>query len=208
MSLNGCAEMVCRELVHAGGVAGAPEDWGWFNLVYTGPFARAHVERILRDKVDILHVVIMPLANDPAPIFGFDVIALSGRMTGMFLDLTPTVTAAPWPSVPRIEGSRRPLPDWAHFFSDQMVSCVPTESDVWAGLTVLREYVRGALDPWADGDSVAIAQKQQAYTENQRANPKTYRMLASIVGPEKAHSFIHTVLWPDVITGDEPHGRK
>lgn len=205
MSLNACTEELIRELVAAGSDTHPVEDYGWFNLVLSGPYARAHVERIVRHKVNILHCVVMPHTNDPAPIFGFDVIGLNGYLTGMFLDLTPTAKTDPWPVTPNIEGTPRALPDWANFFSRQMISVVPTEKDVWAGLRVLREHL-GLLRSDA-GDSRVIAAQQQFYTEQQRANPKTYRMLASIVGPEKANEFIRTVLWPDVIPGGN-HGRS
>lgn len=204
MLLNQCAETMARDLVRIGVDNHPVDDYGWFNLCLSGPYARAHLERLVRDKVDILHCVVMPYTNDPAPIFGFDVIALNGKLTGLFLDLTPTVRSDYWPMEPIIEGDRRPLPEWADFFSRQFICCVPTEPDVWAGPQLLRKYLR-TLNPRANGDRQAIAGQQQFYTERQRANPKTYRMLASIVGPEKANKFIRTVLWPDVITGDKSH---
>ena len=200
MSLNRCAELIARELSATGARYVPAGNWGWFNMCLTGPFARAHLERIVRNKVDILHCVVMPHTNDPAPIFGFDVIALNDQLTGLFLDLTPTAEPAPWPITPEVKGEPRPLPDWATFFSPQFISCVPTRDDVWSGLTVLREHLR-MINQFADGDRRLISCAQQLYTERQRANPKTYRMLQSIVGPEKADEFIRTVLWPDVITG-------
>ena len=207
MLLNHVAELIGRELIRRGDETVDTGDWGWFNLCITGPIARAHLERLVRKKVDILHCVIMPHTNDPAPVFGFDVIALNGTLTGMFLDLTPMGGPPQWPVELRIEGDPRPLPDWANFFSEDMISIVPTKSDVWAGLTLLRAYLN-MLRPNAKSDCKAIGCRQQYYTEQQRANPKTFRMLASIIGEEQADEFIRTVLWPDVIKSGGSHARS
>ena len=207
MLLNHVAELIGCELIRRGDETVDTGDWGWFNLCITGPFARAHLERLVRKKVDILHCVIMPHTNDPAPVFGFDVIALNGTLTGMFLDLTPMGGPPRWPVPLKIEGKTRPLPDWANFFSPQMISIVPTKADVWMGLTLLRVYL-DMLRPDANGDCKTIGCRQQYYTEQQRANPKTSRMLASIIGDERADEFIRTVLWPDVITAGGNHGRS
>lgn len=204
--LNQVAALLASELVRTSPTSLPVGDWGWFNVCLTSDrFKRAHLERIVRNKVDILHLVIMPHENDPAPIFGFDVIALNGRLTGMFLDLTPTVADEPWPLNPVINGPQRPLPDWATFFSRQFVSCVPTKEDVWVGHKILQKYL-DRLNPLGAADTDKVKASQQRYTEYQRQNPKTNRMLASIVGPERAEEFIHTVLWPDVILGGSKDG--
>ena len=175
-------------------------DWGWFNAVWKGgPFRRAHLERLVTPKTDIIHCVVFPRRDDPAPVFGFDTITLSGKNTGLFVDMTPMTTAPyRWWPMPEMEGEHRPLPDWAEFFSDDVIAVRPTDMDVWSGAAQIRQYLRklGAYVPEAQEK---IEAAQQDYTENQRQNPKTRKMLASILdSDDKAREFIHTVLWPDV----------
>ena len=71
----------------------------WVNRVFTAPsFRRAHVEWLeILDVFAVAHVVILPRLNDPAPIFGFDMIAGRKQATGIFLDFSPVV---PGPCVP------------------------------------------------------------------------------------------------------------
>ena len=208
MSLKKLTEALVERLVQIGSVAETEPDWPWFTLNLTGNlFARAHLQRMTGPKVDIVHCTVFPHTNDPSPVFGFDVVELNGQATAMFLDQTPTVGPEPdWPDGVTIQGHDRMLPTWATFFSKQMVSCVPTEVDMDRGVVLLGHYL-DRLRPDVDGDAQAIAAAQQHYTEMQRANPKTYRMLASVIGPDRADEFIRTVMWPDVITGAS-HGKQ
>jgi len=134
----------------------------------------------------------MPHTNTDSPIYGFDVIEINGNFTGMFLDVTPTVGNRTV-SIPQV-GTPRPLPDWAHFFSDQFVCSTPSADDIHAGVTVLQDYI--SILPGNKANSVLA---QQHYVECQRANPQTFRMLQSNIGKERAHDFVHNLLFPDVI---------
>lgn len=204
--LQQVADRLSVQLTRTGATRQPVDDWGWFNAVWAGgPFRRAHLERLVTDKVDIVHCVVMPHLTDPAPVYGFDAVAMNGQLTGLFLDMTP-MTNAPyrWWPVPAMDGEPRSTPEWADFFSDDFIAVVPTEHDLWSGTRTLRQYLRklGAYVPEA---KETIRAAQQQYTENQRHNPKTRRMLAAVVGgPERADAFIDGVLWPDV--EDAPNG--
>ena len=193
------ANAIAKALNRAGATRQPTEDWGWFNAVWAGgPFRRAHLERLVTHKVDIVHCVVMPHFTDPAPVYGFDLISLGGNLTGLFLDLTP-MTDAPYDwTRPTMSGEERDLPDWAGFFSDDFIAVVPTEDDLWAGVRTLRHYL-GRLGFYCPETKEAVRTAQQRYTENQRQNPKTHRMLSAVTGgPDSADRFIHEVLWPDV----------
>ena len=200
MGLNRVEEELTVMLDRTGAVRQPVEDWGWHNVVWTGgPFARAHLERMKRGKSDVLHCVVVPHPHDPAPVFGFDVIALGGKLTGLFLDWTP-VTTAPykWHPKPRVDGESRPLPEWADFFSADVISIRPEDQDVWAGIAALQQYLP-KLGFRAPELREQIKAGQQQYIESQRANPKTRRLLAAELGSdEQARAYIGRMLWPDV----------
>jgi hypothetical protein len=91
--------------------------------VYSGAkFRRAHLDIIDARETKglyMMHLCIFPHTNDPAPIFGFDVIAGAKKVTGAFHDFSPIepdhvlmdlftsrVTGLEW-------SKPRELPDWA-----------------------------------------------------------------------------------------------
>lgn len=170
------------------------EDYGWENYVWQSKkFAWAHLEKFYTDKVSVLHCVVMPHGVSNAPIFGYDVIEINGKLTGMFMDLTP-VDKQTFP-LPAITGTVRPVPDWGDFFSNNFICCVPTLADIQIGVTVFNYYV----DLLPSTTSADFRPAQQRYINGQRKNPQTFRMLKSIIGEEKAHQFVNTVLFPDIV---------
>lgn len=167
-------------------------DYGWENHVWGSQlFSWAHLEKFCTNKVSVLHCVIMPNNNSDAPIFGFDVIELSGHLTGMFLDLTPVNQEVF--HVPQV-GEKRDIPEWADFFSPNFLCCKPSEEDLWAGVELLKEY----LDILPRDSSADYTTQQQNYIDGQRKNSQTQKMLASFIGKEKADKFIHEVLFPNI----------
>jgi hypothetical protein len=67
--------------------------YSWPNSVYaSNSFRRAHIDIVdAREskKLYMLHLCIFPHAYDPAPIFGFDIIAGPSKVTGAFHDFSP-----------------------------------------------------------------------------------------------------------------------
>lgn len=167
-------------------------DYGWENYVWTSDkFAWAHLQKFATEKSSILHCVIMPHSNRNAPIFGFDVNELSGQLIGMYLDITPVNDQEYY--IPRI-GESRPRPDWATFFSTHFVCAKPQcMDDVWHGIDILKGYLQ-LLPGGADGD---YTEAQRRYTQGQKKNPHTHRMLKKFIGAEQATEYIETVLFPD-----------
>ena len=155
-------------------------------------FRWAHFEHYTTDKVEIVHLVVMPKKNSRAPIYGFDVINISGTLTGMFLDLTP-VDGRTW-ELPQV-GTPRPVPEWGGFFSDSFVCCKPNSiQDVAVAVDVLNKYLTWLPDMTMENYTV----QQQAYIEGQRANPQTRKMLSAHIGEDKANEYFYNYLWPDV----------
>ena len=168
------------------------KDYGWENHVWESRlFSWAHLEMFCTEKVSVLHCVIMPHKNSSAPIYGFDVIELSGHLTGMFLDLTSVDNKTY--AVPRV-GEARPIPEWADFFSPNFLCCRPSEHDIWSGVDLLTEY----LDMLPYSSESDYSKQQQKYIDGQRKNPQTRKMLMSHIGKEKADEFIEEVLFPNI----------
>lgn len=173
------------------------DDWGWENILWSGDKIRwAHLEKYAHPKASILHLVIMPQFNVPAPIYGFDLVELNGNITGMFLDFTPTTK----PTQPAISGqleNPRPIPDWADFFSEYFVCCKPNEAEVEDAIQSLPKYLYILKKQEIVEDTVdLVKQKQLQYITGQRKNPQTRRMLIAHCGEEKATQFIDQVLFP------------
>lgn len=169
-------------------------DYGWTNHVWiSDKYSWAHLEKFTYKKVNVLHCVVMPHRYSNAPIYGFDIVEMSGNLTGMFLDLTPVdgFTYA----VPDV-GLRREPPAWACFFSDNFCCCKPSENDLQAGVDLLKMYIKTNL-PWES--DIDYGKQQQRYIIGQRSNPQTRRVLQAAIGHKRADEFIETILFPDII---------
>ena len=106
----------------------------WDNNLFFSPSIRyGHLEYFCgsNDKIEVLHNVIYPCYFKAIPIFGFDVISLGGKITGIFLDFTPS----PFDSADlrklqetvkhELKDYSRSLPDWAKFFSPDFLALFP-----------------------------------------------------------------------------------
>lgn len=173
-------------------------EWEWLNIRWTGDGIRwAHLEEYtMTPKVHILHLVIMPELDNPTPIYGFDLIGLSGQMTGLFIDFTETGVPAP-PATEYQFRDPRPRPDWAYFFSDHFVCVKPNEDEL--------DHATQTLSTWLDifdrspRDQMFIdmvREKQYNYCINQQKNDKTRKMLTAHIGQERADQFVDEVLFP------------
>lgn len=187
-----------------------PADVVWENTLLRSPtFRRAHVETFMKpDKVGVLHVCVFPHWDDPAPIFGFDLVAGPARITGIFLDLSPVLPSRPQLTLRDAVGSaalqafatRRALPEWADIFSEDMVAIRPVSGEeidralalAEQALDVLLATVRVTTGQVVD----AIAAGQARYCAGQRQNEHTVRMLTNFIGLEEARRFVDQVLFP------------
>ena len=121
------SKLSCYEAIDEG------HNYSWPNFVYKGKgFRRAHLDIVdAREskKLYMMHLCIFPGVNDPAPIFGFDIIAGPNKVTGAFHDFSPVSPDHPmlgW-FHNRVSGytwsKQRELPEWArNIFSGSMVA--------------------------------------------------------------------------------------
>lgn len=186
------------------------EDFGWENYRYYGPgFRLAHVERYFHDNLLVLHVTCFPHANDASPIFGFDVIGSekSNKVTGVFLDWSPTIVTHRW-NLNKSITNNRDLPEWANIFSDYMIAYRPdTEAEIDSifdfAVRSFREYFSNINNSLTsrlvtENNINIITEKQNRYCEQQAKNPRTLAALTHKIGEERAVYFMNEVLFPKI----------
>jgi Ferredoxin-dependent bilin reductase len=186
----------------------------WYNDLYLSPSIRyGHVEYFKAEgRVEVLHAVFYPSFFKPIPIFGFDIIALGGKVTGLFCDFTraPFTIEALSRSLKdlnhKYKENIRTLPEWANFFSEDFVCINPNgldEKQLIEDFTgIFRCFI--GYSNWEDYtgkynsmDDVKLSiNTQNFYSLNQRKNDKTSKALSAYIGEEKAKEFIENVLFP------------
>lgn len=186
------------------------------NDTYESPaFRKLHVEYgEIGDGFRVVHCVITPHANVPAPIFGADIVQRGSKTTFCITDLSPVDADGHLPlaylhPVRHLQrnfirtSSVRPMPTWGReIFSDACVTLSPRTNEcvrLWARYTlaVHRFYLYTAsLTPrtvWTD----SVREAQQKYAHYQRQNDKTRGVLVRHFGDEFADEYIRTVLFDD-----------
>jgi hypothetical protein len=185
--------------------------YSWPNHVYQGHyFRRAHLDIVdAREtkKLYMMHLCIFPNINDPAPIFGFDIIAGPNKVTGAFHDFSP-VGEHPlnqWfaDTVKNYEWTKeRQLPEWAkNIFSGNMVAAgnIQTEEELQKVLSLVKDNLQHYLKSLTGGGLQDYTSKQNWYCYNQKQNPHTPRVMTSLgLDEQEVHRFIHDCLFPEV----------
>ena len=188
---------------------------GWTNLVWESElYRRAHLDVVdARESKGLwmMHCCVFPHTNNPAPIFGFDVIAGKNKITGCFIDYSP----AGDPNHPLIqffanEVSRyqwhkpRQLPEWAKkIFSPYIVTAGNVSDDkelvqisVLANL-LLNQYLNTVIE--TKGTVANIKEEQNFYAQNQKLNPHTPKVMTSLgLNEEDVRIFIQDCLFPEI----------
>ena len=189
---------------------------GWINRVWGSDlYRRAHVDVVdARDSKGLwmMHCCIFPHTHNPAPIFGFDVIAGKNKITGCFHDFSPAGdTFHPmieWfgSEVAKLEWRKsRALPDWAQrIFTEHMVAAGNVSDE--AELDQITEMARTTLAHYLDSvgetnHTVADTTSfQNYYCDNQKQNPHTPRVMASLgLNEDDVHAFIQECLFPEIV---------
>ena len=174
------------------------EDWGWENHRYRSPrFRLAHVELFRQPQFGVVHCCVFPHVTDPAPIYGFDVIAGPSKITGVFMDLSPTSQPTE-PFTDLAVGRIRDRPEWGDIFSPHWLACRPTlEEMVLIGdeaVRVLDQYLTSYLGQFGDEDKIRAGQNR--YCIQQRQNEHTRKALVNLLGEQRADQFMREVLFP------------
>jgi hypothetical protein len=176
-------------------------------------YRKAHlsiVDSREKNKLWFMHCTVFPHANDPSPIFGFDIICGPSRVSGAFLDLSNAGDPQHHTMISfdkRVESmnwkKERELPEWAKsIFSPAMVAIGSVDEEelekfIDLGLATLSMYlgeVGNTADPTAD-----YTEAQNFYCQQQKKNPHTPRVMASLgLSPEQVVDFSHKVLFPEL----------
>jgi phycocyanobilin:ferredoxin oxidoreductase len=189
---------------------------GWSNRVWTSfKYRRAHVDVVdARDTKGLwmMHCCIFPHLHNPAPIYGFDVIAGKNKITGCFHDYSkagdPDHPMMQWfhDEVSKLEWRReRALPEWAtNIFSGSMVAAgnVQDETELKQITDLARTTVAHYLGTVAETNNTVASTKyeQNYYAQNQKCNPHTPRVMASLgLDEEDVRVFIQECLFPEIV---------
>jgi phycocyanobilin:ferredoxin oxidoreductase len=188
---------------------------GWVNRVWTsGSYRRAHVDVVdARDTKGLwmMHCCIFPHIHNSGPIFGFDVIAGKNKITGCFIDYSPT-TDKNHPmieyfaeEVSRYEWiKKRELPDWAQrIFSPHMVAAgnVQEESELDQIESLAHIVINHYLETIADTSNTVPDStfEQNYYAQNQKQNPHTPKVMTSLgLKEDDVQVFIQDCLFPEI----------
>ena len=177
-------------------------DSGWINRVWANnSVRRAHIDVVdARDSKGLwmMHVCIFPTLDNPAPIYGFDVIAGKNKMTGAFHDFSPSSD----PDHPMIQGyyesvehfvpeKQRELPEWArNIFTGKMLAAgnVKTDEEATEIIRIATDNLRAYFDEVGltkgEGDQAIVGAAQDYYCHNQQQNPHTANVMKSLGLPE------------------------
>ena len=198
--IDGVARRLLAVIEQQQGVrAIATEDFGWENYRFSSTkFRLAHVEIFNQNKFSVVHCCIFPYVSDPAPIFGFDVIAGENKITGVFMDLSPTVLPSEPFTTIAVE-KNRDRPEWGGIFSEHWLACRPTQAEMTSigdeAVRVLETYL-----PTLGGVGLIhdIKKAQNRYCLNQQQNEHTRKALVALLGDAGAERFMSEILFPIV----------
>jgi phycocyanobilin:ferredoxin oxidoreductase len=188
---------------------------GWVNRVWTGDrYRRAHIDVVdARDSKGLwmMHCCIFPHIHNPAPIYGFDVIAGKNKITGCFHDYSkagdPEHPMMEWfaDEVNKLDWNRtRKLPDWAErIFSPSMVAAgnVQDEEELEQIFAMARTTLQHYLESVSETNNTAnnTTEAQNYYCENQKQNPHTPRVMVSLgLSEDDVRHFIQECLFPEI----------
>lgn len=184
------------------------ENQTWVNYYYQNPlFRHIHLEYYWTKKIEVIHINHFPNPLMNLPIFGLDAIVLGNKITGFFMDFTPSVGKYPnlddllisfKKSLPLSQD--RKLPEWANFFSQNFICIVPDANEIQKmydnSIYVFNEYLKYIKI------HISIYNKnieaQNKYCIGQKKNDKTLKALSVDIGQEKAKLFMENNLFPEI----------
>ncbi len=188
---------------------------GWVNRVWSSDhYRRAHVDVVdarVTKGLWMMHCCIFPHIHNPAPIFGFDVIAGKNKITGCFYDYSPAGDKnhqmIQWFSeeTAGFEWNKtRKLPNWAErIFSPYMVAAgnVSDEEELRQIIDMAKIGIEHYLATVGETNNTVknTKQEQNFYAQNQKQNPHTPRVMVSLgLSEEDVQMFIQECLFPEI----------
>ena len=188
---------------------------GWVNRIWTSDrYRRAHIDVVdARESKGLwmMHCCVFPHTHNPAPIFGFDVIAGKNKITGCFIDYSPTGDR----DHPMIEyfaeevgqydwNKPRKLPEWAErIFSPYMIAAgnVSDETELAQIASLAHILVNHYTECVGETNNTSESTKDQQnyYAQNQKQNPHTPKVMVSLgLSEEDVQMFIQDCLFPEL----------
>lgn len=208
------AKHIEQRLDDTGVLVDTPHSYNWHNRIYQGArYRRAHIEVVdFREthKIYILHCTIFPHTDNPAPIWGFDVVCGPNKITGAFHDFSwaggcPEMEEWFKNRVSNITWNKpRELPEWAkQIFSDSMVAAGNVQDG--PELDSLIELAKDTLEYYlltayrTNCSTKDTRQHQNNYCHWQKQNPHVIRSMVAMGVPEDTmKQFVEEVLFPKV----------
>ena len=188
-------------------------DFAWPAYTYRSPglFRRADLDIIdAREdrKLWMMHLCVYPHLNDPAPIYGFDIIAGPNKVTGAFHDFSPVephhyMIDHFGSKVNRFIPSKpRELPEWAkNIFSGYMLSAgnVRDPDELKQILDIAYDNLDYFLRNIGAETTKDYTQQHNWYAINQKKNPHTPRVMETLgVEPDVVKKYIDECLFPEI----------
>lgn len=188
---------------------------GWVNKVWaSSQYRRAHIDVVdARESKGLwmMHCCVFPHLHNPAPIFGFDVIAGKNKITGCFYDYSPAGDKEhpmlDWfaEEAQKLEWNKtRKLPEWAErIFSTSMVAAgnVSEEAELEQIFAIAKKGINHYLESVGETNRTANStlEAQNYYCQNQKQNPHTPKVMVSLgLSEEDVKVFIQDCLFPEV----------
>lgn len=188
---------------------------GWVNRVWSSDkYRRAHIDVVdarTTKGLWMMHCCVFPHIHNPAPIFGFDVIAGKNKITGCFIDYSPGGDSEHpmieyfGDEVSRYEWNKqRKLPEWAErIFSEHMVAAgnVSDEHELQQLTSLAHILINHYLECVGETNNSAnnTTESQNYYCQNQKQNPHTPKVMVSLgLSEEDVKIFIQDCLFPEI----------
>jgi phycocyanobilin:ferredoxin oxidoreductase len=188
---------------------------GWINRVWTSKnYRRAHIDVVdarTTKGLWMMHCCVFPHIHNPAPIFGFDVVAGKNKITGCFIDYSPTgdhnhpMIEYFADEVSRYDWNKpRKLPEWAErIFSKSMIAAgnVSDESELRQIASLAEILVNHYTECVGETNNTTenTTEQQNYYAQNQKQNPHTPKVMASLgLDEQDVAVFIQECLFPEI----------
>lgn len=188
---------------------------GWVNRVWSSDhYRRAHIDIVDARSTKglwMMHCCIFPHTHNPAPIFGFDVIAGKNKITGCFHDFSPAGDSEhpliDWFAEEALKlqwNKTRKLPEWAErIFTGSMIAAgnVQNKEELDQIIDLVKNTTSTYLKHVGDSNNTAkdTTANQNFYCENQKQNPHTPRVMVSLgLSEEDVRIFIQDCLFPEI----------
>lgn len=188
---------------------------GWINRVWSSDrYRRAHIDVVDARNTKglwMMHCCVFPHLHNPAPIYGFDVIAGKHKITGCFHDFSPAGDdehpLIDWFAGEAVKlqwNKTRKLPDWAErIFTGSMIAAgnVQDQEELDQIFKIANLSIKHYLNTVAESNFTHknTTHNQNYYCENQKKNPHTPKVMASLgLDEEDVRVFIQECLFPEI----------